>query len=96
MHAPTNAARTLSYLKKIQKKGSCSLSQKINIESYYDADWTGSIDTRRSITRYYMFLKQNIVIWRREVKGRLFVQELMLIDNEYYKVIGAKDPFERY
>nr|XP_019707020.1 uncharacterized protein LOC109506028 [Elaeis guineensis] len=36
----------------------------LNVEAYSDADWAGSIDNRRSISSYCIFIGGNLVTWR--------------------------------
>ncbi|CAN6448059.1 unnamed protein product [Victoria cruziana] len=70
MHAPTDVhmratERILCYLKKNPGKGLLfTKSENMCIEGHSDADWAGSVDTRRSTTGYCIFLGGNLVIWR--------------------------------
>ena len=54
----------LSYLKSSSGKGLVFRKHNhLNIEGYTDADWAGSSD-RKSTSRYFTFMRGNLVIWR--------------------------------
>ncbi|CAN6454768.1 unnamed protein product [Victoria cruziana] len=70
MHVPTDihlqaTEGIFCYLKKHPNKRLLfTKSSDMRIEGYSDADWAGSIDTRRSTTGYCIYLGGNLIIWR--------------------------------
>ncbi|RVW32553.1 Retrovirus-related Pol polyprotein from transposon RE1 [Vitis vinifera] len=70
MHAPGPehfevVYRILRYLKETPGRGLLFKSRgHLQIETYTDADWAGSIVDRRSTSRYCSFVGGNLVIWR--------------------------------
>ncbi|CAN6440401.1 unnamed protein product [Victoria cruziana] len=82
MHAPSNThmiavQRILCYLKKNSGRGLLYTKQEtLDIETYMDADWAGSVDYRRSTTGYCIYMGENLMIWRSK---RMGVTELLWI-----------------
>ena len=70
MHAPREShygavLRILIYLKSAPGKGLFfGIHNHLQVESYTDADWAGSITDRRSTSRYCTFVGGNLVTWR--------------------------------
>lgn len=57
--------RILRYLKFIPRKGILfSNHGNLKVEGYTDADWVGSKDDRRFTSRYFTFVRGNLVTWR--------------------------------
>ena len=62
--------RILKYLKSSLGKGVMfTKGASLSVEGYIDADWAGSIDDRRSTTRYLTFVGGNLVTWRSKKQG---------------------------
>ena len=70
MHCPNEehmyaVIRILRYLKSSLKKGLMfSKNNHLNVDGYTDADWVGNISDRKSTSRYFTFVKGNLVTWR--------------------------------
>ena len=70
MHAPRPehfevVYKILRYLKRTPCRGLLFKSRgHLQIETYIDADWAGSIVDRRSTSRYCSFVGGNLVTWR--------------------------------
>ena len=57
--------RVLQYLKGTPGRGLFfSSNSSMQVIAYCDANWTGCLDTRRSITGYSVFLGNSIISWR--------------------------------
>lgn len=74
MHSPSEehmkaTIRILQYLKSSPGKGIMFTNGDIlSVEGYTAADWAGSIDDRRSTTRYLSFVGGNLVTWQSKNK----------------------------
>lgn len=70
MHCPSedhlNAViQILRYLKSSPGKGLMLLKNNhLRIEGYTDANWAGNISDRKSTSRYFTFVGENLVTWR--------------------------------
>ena len=70
MHAPREShygavLRILRYLKSAPGNGLFfGIHNHLQVESYTDADWAGSITDRRSTSGYCTFVGGNLVTWR--------------------------------
>jgi hypothetical protein len=60
----TVVKRILRYLKHSTRIGlKITKSQSLLVSGFLDADWAGSLDDRRSIGGYAIFLVRNLVSW---------------------------------
>jgi len=70
MHSPSEEhmkviTRVLRYLKSSPGKGILfKKGENLNIEGYTNANWAGSIEDRRSTSRYFTFVGGNLITWR--------------------------------
>ncbi|XP_057958648.1 uncharacterized mitochondrial protein AtMg00810-like [Malania oleifera] len=59
------ATRILQFIKGTPGQGILfSSSSDLQLKVYCDADWAGCPDTRKSLTRYYVFLGDALISWR--------------------------------
>jgi len=68
LHAPTSAhftaaKRVLRYLKGSVDHGLQYSKGPITITAYFDSDWAGNPDDRRSTTGFGIFLRSNLISW---------------------------------
>lgn len=69
MHAPTTnhwsaVKRILCYLRGSLHHGiTIHSSSSLSLHAYSDADWAGSLDDRRSTSRFCIYLGQNLISW---------------------------------
>ena len=64
------AHRILQYNKGSLGKGLFfSSTFDLHIKSFYDADWAGCPDIRRSLTRYAVYLGECLIAWRSKKQG---------------------------
>ncbi|XP_025665131.1 uncharacterized mitochondrial protein AtMg00810-like [Arachis hypogaea] len=55
----------LRYLKRTARQGLLfSAKSKLRLMAYANADWAGCPDTRRSVTRYCVFIGDSLISWR--------------------------------
>ncbi|GJS70170.1 ribonuclease H-like domain-containing protein [Tanacetum coccineum] len=70
MHKPLEShlkisLKVLRYLKGSPGKGVHIVKcPKVSLETYVDADWAKCLVTRKSVTRYYLFLNGSLVSWK--------------------------------
>lgn len=57
------AKRVLRYLKGTLDFGLCYTRGSLQLNNYYDSDWAGSPDDRKSTTSYGMYLGPCLVSW---------------------------------
>jgi len=75
MHEPKEshlqaAYMVLHYLKGNPRKGILfKRNERLNLETYTDADHAGSLVDRRSTTRYCIFCGGNLVTWRSKIQN---------------------------
>jgi hypothetical protein len=64
MHSVWLVICILRYLKSSPRKGILfTKGDNLDINDYTDADWFGSIQDRRSIFSYFMFVGGSLVMW---------------------------------
>jgi hypothetical protein len=68
MHNPTSVhftatKRVIRYLKGSIDYGLYYCRSSLTINAYYDANWAGNPNDRRSTTRYGIFLGSNLISW---------------------------------
>ncbi|CAN6444973.1 unnamed protein product [Victoria cruziana] len=89
MHAPSNThmrvvQRILCYLKKNPGRGLLYIKQEtVDLEAYTDVDWAESVDGRKSTTGYYIYMGDNLIIYRSK---RQFVCAKSSAEAEYLAV----------
>ncbi|XP_057426413.1 uncharacterized mitochondrial protein AtMg00810-like [Lotus japonicus] len=70
LSAPTDVHEAAAYrvLKYIKGNPGCGLfypaASSTVLTAFSDSDWAGCVDTRKSITRYCMFLGSSLISWR--------------------------------
>lgn len=75
LHAPTTehwkaVKRILRYVRGTLNYGlTISKSSSMSISTFSDADWTGSIDDRRSTSGFCVFLGPNLISWSARKQG---------------------------
>lgn len=91
MHAPINihfasvvVERIRYYLKKNPRRWLLYTRGGLSGETYTDVDWARSVDDRRSNYIYYIYLEDNLVIWRSKsqmvciIEGQILVRDIGL------------------
>uniref|UniRef100_A0A803QRF0 CCHC-type domain-containing protein n=1 Tax=Cannabis sativa TaxID=3483 RepID=A0A803QRF0_CANSA len=69
------ATRVLHYLKNSPGQGLCfyaSPPPKLQIQAFVDVDWKACVDTRQSISRYFIFLGKSLISWKSKKQPTVF------------------------
>ena len=71
------ALMVLQYIKGTPGQGLFfSTKSDFQLKAFCDVDWSGRLDSKKSLTRYYVFLGDNLISWRS--KNKILYQDLQL------------------
>ncbi len=78
--------RQLIYLRGTADRGICYSGDDLKVFAYFDANWAGDLDSRRSTTGYVVYAAGGPISWQPKLQSTIAVSTM---EAEYMAAFGA-------